>query len=80
MGRRAGHAGPALVALALSVGRRRLLHAELAGRRREKGWPALDPADPVAEGPAATSISPMYAAVVFFFKPARSWSGAAERN
>jgi hypothetical protein len=53
MGRRAGHAGPAPAALALLVGRRRLLHRELAGWRWEVVRPALDPADPVVEGPVA---------------------------
>jgi len=58
-----GTGRPALVVLALPVGRQRLLHAELAGRRWERGRPTLDP---VAEGPAvATSISPTYAAASF---------------
>jgi len=78
MGHYASRARPALAALALPVGRRRLLHSELAGRRWERGRPALDP---VAEGPAAAApISPTYAAASFFLEPARSWSGAAERN
>ena len=81
MGSQAGRAGPALAALALPVGRQRLLHVELVGRRWERGRPALDPTDPVAEGPTvAVAISPMYAAASFFLEPARSWSGAAERN
>jgi len=64
-----GTGRPALVVLALPVGRQRLLHAELAGRRWERGRPTLDP---VAEGPAvATSISPTYVVASFFVEPAR---------
>ena len=67
MGCRAGRAGPALTALALPVGRWRLLHAELAGWQWERGRPALDP---MVEGPAAAgSISPRYAAAAFFLEP-----------